>query len=78
MGDAAKSGTIGIGKALRDDVKRKANTRGHLVGHCGCSGLGVDSRESSCLSERLTGKRNDNSVFMSDTFDSADQLRASQ
>jgi hypothetical protein len=26
MSNAAKSGTVGVGKALRDDVKRKANT----------------------------------------------------
>jgi hypothetical protein len=78
MSDAAKSGTVGIGKGPRDDVKRKANTRGHLLEHCGRSGLGADSHESSCLSEKLNGKRNDNSIFRSETFDGADPLRASR
>jgi hypothetical protein len=57
-------------------VKTKANTPGHSLEQCGRSGLEVDSCESSCLSERLNGKRNDNSVFMSKTFDGADQLCA--
>jgi hypothetical protein len=74
MGDAAKSGTAAVGKALRDDVKRKANTGGDSLGECDRSGLGVDSREKSCLSKRLNGKRNDNSVFISETFNSANQL----
>jgi hypothetical protein len=78
MGDATKSGTVGVQKALQDDVKRKANTRGHLLEQCGRSGLGVNFRESSCLSERLNGKQNDNSVFISKTFDGADQLCASR
>jgi hypothetical protein len=78
MGDAAKSGTVAAGKALRNDMKRKAKTRGHSLEQCDRSGFGADSRESSCLEERLNGKRNDSSVFMNETFDGAYQLRTSR